>query len=62
MPNMNGLEFIEKLRADSRFSQLPVFAITADTEFHKDSRSRLFNDILLKPITYGRLLEVFKQR
>jgi signal transduction histidine kinase/CheY-like chemotaxis protein len=62
MPNMNGLELIEKLRADSRFSQLPVFAITADTEFHKDSRSRLFNDILLKPITYGRLLEVFKQR
>jgi CheY-like chemotaxis protein len=62
MPNMNGLELIEKLRADSRFARLPIFAVTADTEFHKDSRSGLFNDILLKPLTYGKLAGVFNQR
>ena len=56
MPNMNGLELIERLRADPRFSRLPIFAVTADTEFHKDSRSGLFEDILLKPLTYGRLV------
>ena len=61
MPNMNGLEFIEKLRADSRFSRLPAFAVTADTEYHKDSRFRLFNGILLKPLTYGKLIEVLKK-
>ena len=61
MPNMNGLEFIEKLRADSRFGHLPAIAVTADTEFHKDSRFRLFNDVLLKPLTYGKLMEVFKK-
>ena len=61
MPNMNGLEFIEKFRADSRFGHLPAIAVTADTEFHKDSRFRLFNDVLLKPLTYGKLMEVFKK-
>ena len=60
MPNMNGLEFIEKLRADPRFGRLAVFAVTADTEFHKDSRSDLFNDVLLKPLTYGNLTKVFQ--
>ena len=60
MPNMNGLEFIEKLRADSRFSRLPVFALTADTEIRSDERTKLFTGILLKPITYDRLIEAFK--
>ena len=57
---MNGLEFIEKLRADTRFGSLPVFALTADTEIGGDARTRLFTGILLKPITYDKLLEVFK--
>jgi len=59
MPNMNGLEFIEKLRADSRFGSLPVFALTADTEIHGDNRTRLFTGVLLKPLTYDKLLEAF---
>ena len=59
MPNMNGLEFIARLRADSRFSRLPVFALTADTEIHGDERTKLFTGILLKPITYDKLMEVF---
>ena len=59
MPNMNGLEFIGKLRADPRFARLPVYAVTADTEFRRDARSYLFTGILLKPVTYAKLLEVF---
>ena len=59
MPNMNGLELIEKLRADPRFKGLPVFAVTADTEYHRDARFRLFDGVLLKPLTYNRLVEVF---
>lgn len=57
MPNMNGLEFIEKLRADSGFSRLPVFALTADTEVRSDARTNLFTGILFKPLTYGKLVE-----
>ena len=59
MPNMNGIELIEKLRADIRFLLLPVYAVTADAEFLRDDRNRLFSGILLKPLTYGKLVEAF---
>ena len=59
MPNVNGIEFAEKLRGDSRFRRLPVYAVTADAEFLRDDRNGLFTGILLKPLTYGKLLEVF---
>ena len=59
MPNLNGLEFIERLRADSRFRDLPVYAVTADTECKHDPRTDLFTGILLKPVTYDKLVEVF---
>ena len=58
MPNMNGLEFIEKLRDDSRFKGLSVFALTADTEANQDARVKLFTGILFKPITYNNLVAV----
>jgi CheY-like chemotaxis protein len=59
MPNMNGLELIEKLRADSRFNGLCVFAVTADTEYRSDDRSKLFSGVLLKPLTYAKLVDAF---
>ena len=59
MPNMNGIEFAEKLSGDPRFRGLPVYAVTADTEFQRDDRNRLFTGILLKPITYSKLKETF---
>ena len=59
MPNMNGLEFIEKLRGDARFIHLPVFAVTADTEARHDARANLFTGILIKPMTSDKLIEVF---
>ena len=59
MPNMNGPELVEKVRADSRFNQLPVFALTADTEFQRNAHIDLFTGILFKPLTYGKLVETF---
>lgn len=59
MPEMNGLELVEKLRADSRFADMRIFAVTADTEFINDSRAKLFNGILMKPLGYKRLVSVF---
>ena len=56
MPNMNGLELIEKLRGDPRFKDLPVFALTADSEVNQDVRSKLFSGVLLKPMTYNNLV------
>ena len=59
MPHMNGMEFIEKLRGDGRFTAIPVYALTADTEFRRDDRIGLFSGTLLKPLSYGKLAEVF---
>ena len=59
MPNMNGTEFIEKLRDDPRFARLPVYAVTADTEFTRDAHHALFTGILFKPLTYAKLLDLF---
>jgi len=59
MPNMNGMEFVEKLRSDPRFASLPVFALTADAEFQNDERTALFTGTLLKPLTYDKLEGVF---
>jgi two-component system, chemotaxis family, chemotaxis protein CheY len=32
MPVMNGLDFVKALRADSRFSSIPVMMVTTETE------------------------------
>ena len=58
MPVMNGLELVEKLRADPDFAALPVVAVTADTECRKDPRSSLFDEILLKPVAFDKLSKV----
>ena len=59
MPNMNGVELVEKVRADPRFDGLPVYAVTADTELRRDPQVKLFTGFLLKPVTYDKLMEVF---
>ena len=61
MPNMNGLELAEKIRGDSRFNGLRVYAVTADTEVRGDERHNLFNGIILKPITAEKLRAVLAQ-
>ena len=33
-----------------------VFAVTADTEFRGDVRSKLFDGVLFKPLTYDKLI------
>ena len=59
MPNMNGVELVEKVRADPRFDGLPVYAVTADTELRRDPQVKLFTGFLFKPVTYDKLMEVF---
>lgn len=58
MPKMNGLELIGKVRDDSRFVHLPVYAVTADTEARQDARTDFFTGLLFKPITYDKLAEI----
>ncbi|MBP5285396.1 MAG: response regulator [Kiritimatiellae bacterium] len=57
MPNMNGAELVEKLRADPGFARLAVYAVTADTECRADERFKLFDGVMLKPITAAKLAD-----
>ena len=55
MPNMNGRELVETIRADGRFAGLPVYAVTADVEEQKNLAEHGFTGVLLKPLTIDTL-------
>jgi two-component system chemotaxis response regulator CheY len=60
MPKMDGKELIARIRADKRFAQLPVYAVTADVEEQKVFAERGFTGILLKPLTIEILSGLFQ--
>ena len=60
MPNMNGRDLVAKIRADERFSDLPVYAVTADVEEQKTFKASGFTGILLKPITLEQIKGVIR--
>ena len=60
MPNMNGRELVAKVRADERFAELPVYAVTADIEQRKSFAEYKFTGMLLKPLTIDKLSRLFK--
>ena len=59
MPKMNGRELVAKIRADERFADLPVYAVTADVEEQKTIAERGFTGVLLKPLTIEALSKHF---
>jgi signal transduction histidine kinase/CheY-like chemotaxis protein len=59
MPKMNGRDLVAKIRTDERFKDIPVYAVTADTEARKTFAKYGFTGILLKPLTIDKLSELF---
>ena len=59
MPEMDGYGLISAIRADARFSHLPVYLLTADVEARSQAESNGFTGILLKPITLEKLQALF---
>lgn len=59
MPEMDGYELVRAIRADARFSHLPVYLLTADVEARNQAESSGFTGILLKPITLEKLQALF---
>lgn len=53
MPEMNGLEFVQHVRSDSRFAQVPVMMVTTETEMHQMVKALAAgaNEYVMKPFT-----------
>jgi CheY-like chemotaxis protein len=61
MPGMDGYETTRKLRADSRFSTLPVIAVSAkadEASQEKASEERL-DGFITKPVDPAKLKQIF---
>ena len=63
MPEMDGIEAAERLRADTRYALMPIIALTADSMVGDKEKSLAagMNDHLPKPIDPYRLVEVATQ-
>jgi CheY-like chemotaxis protein len=59
MPKMNGLEFLQKLRADPTIRQIPVIVLTTSNE--EQDRIQAYNlnvaGYILKPVTFSIFVE-----
>jgi two-component system chemotaxis response regulator CheY len=57
MPNMDGLEFLRRVRADEFYKELPFVLVTAvsDKDYIFEAKNLLVNGYILKPVTYKRV-------
>jgi len=53
MPEMNGLEFVQHVRANHRFDQVPLMMVTTETEMPQMVRALQAgaNEYVMKPFT-----------
>lgn len=53
MPEMNGLEFVKTLRANPKFSRVPLMMVTTETEIEQMYRALEAgaNEYVMKPFT-----------
>ncbi|MDD3885825.1 MAG: PAS domain-containing protein [Victivallaceae bacterium] len=59
MPVMDGAELARRVRADHRFDQMPVVAVTADAEAKENFKIKNFFAVLLKPVTIEKIKDIF---
>ncbi|HVX60882.1 MAG TPA: response regulator [Pirellulales bacterium] len=59
MPEMNGLEFIRSVRANSRFDHVPLMMVTTETDMEQVSSALEAgaNEYVMKPFTKDVILE-----
>jgi two-component system chemotaxis response regulator CheY len=62
MPNMNGLEFLEKVKSDPAFSAIPVVMLT--TEGQDEDRDKAMSlgatDYIVKPFKPSQLIKLLE--
>jgi signal transduction histidine kinase/CheY-like chemotaxis protein len=64
MPRMNGLEALQRIRSDNRFSNLKVVAVTASvfSDFEKQAANAGFDGFVAKPFRMGQLLALLAEQ
>jgi CheY-like chemotaxis protein len=62
MPEVSGLDVVAELRCDTRFDHLIIIAYTAHAQLEDVSRflELGFDDVLVKPLTSAKLLDILK--
>ncbi len=55
MPVMDGKALVKEIRKNDQWKELPVYAVTADSEAQESYESLGFTGILLKPVTLDKL-------
>ena len=58
MPMLDGVGLVKAIRADPALSEMRVAVVTADVEFRTKFAEEGFDDILLKPVTRDKLVEL----
>ncbi len=63
MPNMDGLEFLRRVRNDGRFTDMPFVFVTAvsDKDYLFEAKSLKVHGYILKPVTFRRVSEKIQQ-
>jgi signal transduction histidine kinase/CheY-like chemotaxis protein len=61
MPLLDGEGLVKAIRADPALSGMCVVVVTADVEFRAKFAQVGFDDILLKPVTKGKLVELLSK-
>ena len=62
MPNMDGLDFLKKVRESDKYQDLPFVLITAvsDRDYIVRAKTLNVNGYILKPVTFKRVSEKLK--
>lgn len=63
MPNLTGLEFLKKVRADAAFKDLPFFLLTAEAEAKQvaEALAAGVSNYIVKPFTADTLRQKLEQ-
>lgn len=60
MPNMNGLEFIQNIRAHDQKTPIVIFSAYTDTQYLLDAVKLNLVDYLVAPIVYDKLIKTLE--
>ena len=60
MPNMDGVEFVQRLRSHPRGRSVPAIALTGFYEQYMDTQGTGFNAFLRKPVNLDELVKTIR--